>query len=195
MASLSRVAHSGTTDPRERRVDCEIVTAHRLLLRSSMRFLFVPGAIAAWCLCACGSDKNTSSSPDANSTGDSSLQGGDDAAIDSGSLADSNSGTADAEGGTGEVPEAGDAGEAGHSCAPIIQADAGTGACPSSGQALLYPCGLPASVGDLDAGASGDGGWTLDGGHTFACMTLCNDITGCYVTPGSAPAVVVTCCP
>jgi hypothetical protein len=91
--------------------------------------------------------------------------------------------------------EADDGGDAGQSCAPIVQADAGTGACPSSGQALLYPCGLPASVGDLDAGATGDGGWTLDGGHSLACMALCNDIPACYVTPGSAPAVVVTCCP
>ena len=90
-------------------------------------------------------------------------------------------------------------------CAPVVQSDAGAGRCPSAGgpgtgQVLVYPCGLPA-VGDLDGGATADGGWTADGGHVLACMTLCNDITSCYVTPSTLDAgaddgsVLVTCCP
>lgn len=89
-----------------------------------------------------------------------------------------------------------------------MQSDAGGSQCPSAdgpaaGEVLVYPCGLPA-VGDLDGGATADGGWASDGGHVFACMTLCNDIPTCYVTPftqdagadaGSESSVLVTCCP
>ncbi len=96
------------------------------------------------------------------------------------------------------IGDANDGGEAEASCAQVPQSDGG--ACPgeggaSSGQTLLYACGLPSTIGDLDGGATADGGWALDGGHAFACMTLCNDIPDCYVTPSAAPAVLVTCCP
>jgi hypothetical protein len=117
----------------------------------------------------------------------------------------------------GDAGDAGDAGDGGGdggdggdavSCAPIVQSDAGGSQCPSAdgpaaGEVLVYPCGLPA-VGDLDGGATADGGWASDGGHVFACMTLCNDIPTCYVTPftqdagadaGSESSVLVTCCP
>ena len=137
-----------------------------------------------------GSNVDGSMAGDATDTDASDAQA--DAAPDAAPDADA-SDAADAN-------DAADSGDGATSCAAVVEADAGVAACPAaggpgSGQVRLYPCGLPSTIGDLDGGSTGDGGWALDGGHVFACMTLCNDITSCYVTPGTAPAVLVTCCP
>ena len=175
-----------------------------------MRFLFVPGlAFAIGSLNACSSSSQ-GASPDAAATDDASSDGASDhpdtgsgdatSPIDSGADGTTNH---DGDAGDGGGSDGGDA----VSCAPIVQSDAGGSQCPSAdgpaaGEVLIYPCGLP--VGNLDGGATADGGWASDGGHVFACMTLCNDIPRCYVTPfvpkTGAEAitegeVLVTCCP
>jgi hypothetical protein len=144
----------------------------------------------------CGSSSESPNGADASSAGDSSREdatGGDATAGDANEAVDALDDRPDG----ASVGDANDGGEAEASCARVPQADGG--ACPgeggtSSGQTLLYACGLPSSIADLDGGAI-DGGWAVDGGHTVACMILCNDISNCYVTPSTAPAVLVTCCP
>jgi hypothetical protein len=169
-------------------------------LSTAMRSLLVPGlTLAVWSLSACSSSSSPGTTPDAATTDDASA---DDGAtpVDSGP-----DGTANTNGDAGDAGGGGDASDASdaNACAPVVQSDAGAGQCPAppsvggagTGQVLLYPCGVPAAL-DLDGGATADAGWAADGGHVFACMTLCNDITSCYVTPADAGAgVLVTCCP
>ena len=161
-----------------------------------MRFpCLVAIAFALSGVLACGSSSESPGASDASSVDDSSRED-----APTGDANDTGDEHLDGGASSGDANDGGDAGDAETSCAPVAQADGGAAAvCPAeggpyTGQALVYPCGLPA-IADLDAGATADGGWSLDGGHALACMTLCNDITNCYVTPSAAPAVLVTCCP
>jgi hypothetical protein len=157
---------------------------------------FLLAGCLAFSLVACG-DTN-----DVKATGD-----GADATADTGVHPDGAEGDAqpDAQPDSGGSPDTGadsgtsaDASDAA-ACDPVILTDGG-GACPApggseTGQRRLLPCGVPAPL-DLDGGATADGGWARDGGHVFACMTLCNDISSCYLAPVDAgPAAIVTCCP